>query len=52
MAVIELVECKIIVVCIYRAHDGNFRVFLSKLDLVIQKLSMKGRQLILCGDWI
>jgi hypothetical protein len=52
MTVIELVECKIIVVCIYRAPDGNFREFLRKLDLVIQKLSMTGRQLILCGDWI
>jgi exonuclease III len=51
MAVIELSECKITVVCIYRASDGNFREFLSKLELVIQKLSMKGRQLILCGDW-
>jgi hypothetical protein len=50
MAVIELSECKITVVCIYRAPDGNFREFLSKLELVIQKLSMKGRQLILCGD--
>jgi exonuclease III len=51
MAVIKLSECKITVVCIYRASDGNFREFLSKLELVIQKLSMKGRQLILCGDW-
>jgi exonuclease III len=51
MAVIELSECKITLVCIYRAPDRNFREFLSKLELVIQKLTMKGRQLILCGDW-
>jgi exonuclease III len=51
MAVIELSECKITVVCIYRAPNGSFREFLSKLELVIQKLSMKGRWLILCGDW-
>jgi exonuclease III len=51
ITVIELSECKIILVCIYRASDGNFREFLSKLELVILKLSMKGRQLILCGDW-
>jgi hypothetical protein len=50
MAVIELSECKITIVCIYRAPDGNFREFLSKLELVIQKVSMKGRQPILCGD--
>jgi hypothetical protein len=50
MAVIELVEYNITVVCIYRAPDGNCREFISKLDLVIQQLSMKGRQLILCGD--
>jgi exonuclease III len=51
MTVTELSGCKITVVCIYRAPDGNFREFLSKLELVIQKRSMKGRQLILCGDW-
>jgi hypothetical protein len=48
MAVIGLPECKITVVCIYRAPDGNFREFLRKLEVVIQKLSMKGKHLILC----
>jgi hypothetical protein len=31
-AVIELSECKITVVCIYRAPNGNFREFLSKSE--------------------
>jgi hypothetical protein len=46
MAVIELSEYKIIVIFIYRSPDGNFKEFLRKLKLVIQKLSMKGRHFI------
>jgi hypothetical protein len=46
MAVIELSEYKIIVVYIYtsRSPDGKCKEFLRKLELVIKKLSMKGRQ--------
>ncbi|PNF13688.1 hypothetical protein B7P43_G15271 [Cryptotermes secundus] len=51
MAVIELLGYKIIVIRIYRSPDGNFKEFLRKRELVIKKLSMKGKQLILCGDW-
>jgi hypothetical protein len=51
MVVTELSEYIIIVVCTYRSPDGNFKEFLRKLELVIKKLSMKGRHLILCGKW-
>jgi hypothetical protein len=34
MAVIELLRYKIIVVCMYRAPDGNFKEFLSNLELM------------------
>jgi hypothetical protein len=38
MTLVKLLDCKIIVMCIYRSLDGNFHIFLSKLELVIQKL--------------
>jgi hypothetical protein len=49
MAVTELSDYNI--VCIYRSPDGNFHIFLRKLDLVIQKLIVKGKILILSCDW-
>jgi hypothetical protein len=43
MAVTESSDYNIIIVCIYRSPDGNFDIFLRKLDLVIQKLIVKGK---------
>ena len=51
MSLIELSEYKLCVVCIYRSPDGQFDKFLEKLELVVQKILMKGKILILCGDW-
>ena len=51
MSVIELPECKLCIICIYRSPDGQFEIFLNKLELVIQKLLMKKKSLLLCGDW-
>ena len=31
--------------------DGQFEIFLNKLGLVIQKLQMKKKSVLLCGDW-
>jgi hypothetical protein len=41
----------VIVICIYRSPDGKLGTFLNKLELIIQKLMMKFKTLILCGDW-
>jgi exonuclease III len=38
-------------VCIYRAPDGNFHLFLNNLEKVIQKVQLKRKRVILCGDW-
>jgi hypothetical protein len=43
MAVTELSDYNIIIFCIYRSPDGNFDIFLRKLDLVVQKLIAKGK---------
>jgi hypothetical protein len=36
--------------CIYRSPDSDFYKFLYKLELLILKVSSKGKHLILCGD--
>jgi hypothetical protein len=51
MSLIELPEYKLYIVCIYRSPDGQFDIFLNKPGLVIQKLLMKDKILLLCGDW-
>jgi hypothetical protein len=51
LSVVELVDYKFILVCIYRSLDGDFHTFLNKLELVIQKVHSLNEKLILCGDW-
>jgi exonuclease III len=51
MSLIELLIYKLCIVCICKLPDGQFDKSLSKLELVIQKLLMKDKILILCGDW-
>jgi exonuclease III len=51
MSVSEVVTHGYIVVCIYRSSDGNFRIFLKNLELIIQKIQSKRRKILLCGDW-
>jgi len=51
MSVSEVVTHGYIVVCIYRSPDGNFRVFLNNLELIIQKIQSKRKKILLCGDW-
>ena len=51
MSIIELPEYKPYIVCIYRSQDGQFEIFLNKLELVIQKPLMKKKSLLLGGDW-
>jgi hypothetical protein len=36
MSVIKMVDFKLIIVCIYRSPDGEFNIFLKKLEMVIQ----------------
>jgi exonuclease III len=51
ISLIELLGYKLCTVCVYRSQDGQFYKFLHKLELVIQKLLMKDKILLLCGDW-
>jgi predicted nucleotidyltransferase len=47
---VELSDIDTILVCIYRSPDSDFYEFLHKLELLILKVSSKGKRLILCGD--
>ena len=51
LSLIELIDFKLYIGCIYRAPDGQFDIFLNKLETVIQKLLKKNKVLLLCGDW-
>jgi hypothetical protein len=51
LSIIELIDYKIILICIYRSPTGNFEVFLNASEFVIQKLHNKKKRLIINGDW-
>jgi exonuclease III len=51
ISAIELVDFKIIVVCIYRSPNSNVANFLELLEETVNKVLLRGRFLVLCGDW-
>jgi exonuclease III len=51
VSAVELLKDKGVVVCVYRSPDGDFYMFLKNLEAVIQKVQLKKKKLILCGDW-
>jgi hypothetical protein len=51
MSIVELLDYKTVLVCIYRSLDGDFHIFLEKLEIVIQKVQLKRKRVILYGDW-
>jgi hypothetical protein len=44
MSIVELLEYNIVL-------DGDLTLFLKNLEIVIQKLQLKRKTVILCGDW-
>jgi len=50
ISAVELSDIDIILACIYRSPDTDFYKFFQKLELLILKVSSKGKRLILCGD--
>ena len=51
VSITELVDYRYIIVCVYRSPDGNFWIFLKKLELIIQKIQSRNKKPILCGNW-
>jgi hypothetical protein len=50
ISVVEVSDIGTILACIYRSPHSDFYEFLHKLELLIYKVSSKGKRLILCGD--
>jgi exonuclease III len=51
VSIVKLLMDKTVVVCVYRSRNGDFYMFLKNLEVIIQKLQLKKKKLILCGDW-
>jgi exonuclease III len=50
ISAIEIVEFKIIVICIYRSPNSDEKTFLGLLEEAIIRVLNKGRLLVICGD--
>lgn len=49
---IELINIKIIIVCVYRTPNSNIHNFLQKLDTLLLTLTKKTKyKIVICGDW-
>jgi exonuclease III len=51
ISAIELVDFKIIVMCIYRSPNSNEEIFLELLNEAVNKVLERGHFLVICGDW-
>jgi hypothetical protein len=51
MTAVEILDYKLIIVCVCRSPDGDFSTFLRSLESVTQKVQARNKRLILCGDW-
>jgi exonuclease III len=55
MSAVGIMDNDLIVVCVYRcmyrSTNGDLYIFLSSLESVIQKVKVRKKQLIRCGDW-
>jgi exonuclease III len=40
-----------VLVCIYGSPDGDLQLFLQNMEIIIQKVQLKRKRVILCGDW-
>ena len=51
LSLVEPVDLKTVVVCIYKSSDRDNEEFLLNLVVVICRLQASKKRLILCGDW-
>jgi hypothetical protein len=51
MSVVEFVDLKWLLICIYRSPHSDVYNFLDKLEALIAKVQQKRKKLIICGDW-
>ena len=51
MTAVEILDYKLIIVCVCRSPDDDFSTFVRSLESVIKRVQARYKQLILCGDW-
>jgi len=48
---IDLSPTYLIIVCIYRSPNGDFKYFINQLEVILNNIYKRGIKLILCGDF-
>lgn len=49
---LEILNYKLIIICVYRTPSSKVSEFLSELELLLQTLTRKSnKKVVLCGDW-
>jgi exonuclease III len=49
-SIIELSQCSIIIICVYRTPNSNINIFIENMDTILSKLMNKGKGIIIVGD--
>jgi hypothetical protein len=50
VSIIELIQCSIIIICVYRTPNSNINIFIETMDTIISKLLNKSKSIIILGD--
>ena len=48
---IDLSPTYLIIVCIYRSPNGDFKYFINQLEVILNNIYKRGIKMILCGDF-
>jgi exonuclease III len=51
LVAVELLDIKVVIVCIYRSLESDIDEFLGKLEIMIRRTQEHKKRLIICGDW-
>jgi exonuclease III len=49
-SIIELIQCSIIIICVYRTPNNNINIFIETMDTILGNLINKGKGIIIIGD--
>jgi hypothetical protein len=48
-SIIEISQCSIIIICVYRTPNSNINIFIENMDTILSKLMNKGKGIIIVG---
>jgi hypothetical protein len=49
-SIIELIQCSMIIICIYRTPNSNINIFIENIDIILGNLINTGKGIIIAGD--